>query len=185
MRHLETAEREVSAATVIVSDLLEFARGRQPVVADVDVVALVDEVLTILPPPTGVEVDRPPVVGNVVARIDRDMMRQVLLNLVGNGYQAMPDGGRLTVTVTSYDGAVGIAVQDTGGGIEPAAKERLFEPFFTTKARGVGLGLVVCKRIVEAHGGQIGVESVVGKGSTFCFTIPVAARIEREEAITH
>src|SRR3954454_11162358 len=95
-RHLATAEREVSAATVIVSDLLEFARERQPVVDDVDLTGLLDEVLSILPPPTGVTVDR---AGDerVSVRGDREMLRQVLLNLIGNGYQAMADGGHLTV----------------------------------------------------------------------------------------
>ena len=174
-RHLETAEREVSAATVIVSDLLEFTRQRQPVLAEVDVVALVDEVLAILPPPTGVVVDRAPVTGAVVAPLDRDMMRQVLLNLVGNGYQAMPAGGRLTVGVAAHDGAVTVSLADTGPGVEAGAKDRLFEPFFTTKSHGVGLGLSVCKRIVEAHGGQIQVDSEPGEGARFTVALPVIA----------
>ena len=81
-RHLATAEREVSAATVIVSDLLEFAREREPAPSDVDVRVLVDEVLSILPPPTGITVERQGD-ASATAHIDRDMIRQVLLNLVG------------------------------------------------------------------------------------------------------
>jgi signal transduction histidine kinase len=171
-RHLVTAEREVSAATVIVSDLLEFARQRQPVLADVELVGLVDEVLMILPPAAGIDVERDvPSVG-VVARADRDMLRQVLLNLIGNAYQAMPDGGRLVVGVTAFDSALQLRVQDSGTGMDDDTQARLFEPFFTTKARGVGLGLAVSKRIVEAHGGEISVDTQPGRGTEFRVLLP-------------
>ncbi|HEX4655411.1 MAG TPA: ATP-binding protein [Mycobacteriales bacterium] len=171
-RHLATAEREVSAATVIVSDLLEFAREREPVVDDVDVTGLVDEVLAILPPPTGVSVERTGD-SHVTARGDREMLRQVLLNIIGNGYQAMPDGGRLTVDASMAAGAVRIHVADTGVGMTAEAQERLFEPFFTTKPRGVGLGLAVTKRIVEAHNGTITASSKEGAGTDFTVLLPV------------
>jgi signal transduction histidine kinase len=171
-RHLATAEREVSAATVIVSDLLEFARERQPVVDDVDVSGLIDEVLAILPPPTGVSIDRHGERG-VTARGDREMLRQVLLNIIGNGYQAMPDGGRLSVDVAAPNGAVTINIADTGVGMSAETRERLFEPFFTTKPRGVGLGLAVTRRIVEAHNGTIDVASEEGHGTRFTVVLPV------------
>jgi signal transduction histidine kinase len=173
-RHLATAEREVSAATVIVSDLLEFARERQPVVDDVDMTGLVDEVLSILPPPTGVTVEhnRDAV---VTVRGDREMLRQVLLNLIGNGYQAMPDGGRLTVGASTAEGAVQLRVADTGVGMSADTQEHLFEPFFTTKPRGVGLGLAVTKRIVEAHSGTISVSSEEGHGTEFTVLLPAIA----------
>ena len=173
-RHLATAEREVSAATVIVSDLLEFARERQPVVDNVDVPGLIDEVLAILPPPTGVSIERHGGSG-VTARGDREMLRQVLLNIIGNGYQAMPDGGRLTVDVAAPDGAVRIDVADSGVGMSAEARERLFEPFFTTKPRGVGLGLAVTKRLVEAHNGSIDVVTEEGQGTRFTVVLPVIA----------
>jgi len=173
-RHLATAEREVSAATVIVSDLLEFARERQPLFEDVDAQGLVDEVLSILPPPTGVTVER---TGprDVVARADREMLRQVLLNLVANAYQAMPDGGRLSVDVTALDGAVQLQVADTGTGMTEEVHDRLFEPFFTTKARGVGLGLAVSRRIIESHHGVITATSEPGHGTQFSVVLPLIA----------
>jgi signal transduction histidine kinase len=173
-RHLATAEREVSAATVIVSDLLEFARERQPVVDDVDITGLIDEVLAILPPPTGVTVDRSGE-SNITVRGDREMLRQVLLNIIGNGYQAMPDGGRVTVGVESVGGAVQLRIGDSGVGMSAETQERLFEPFFTTKPRGVGLGLAVTKRIVEAHNGTISVSSEEGRGTAFTVLLPVIA----------
>jgi len=171
-RHLATAEREISAATVIVSDLLEFARQRDPVLGDVDISGLINEVLAVLPPPTDVEVTTD-VNASVTARADRDQLRQLLLNLVSNAYQSMPEGGRVTVGAMSGGGVVRMWVTDTGEGIPDDVRTRLFEPFFTTKARGVGLGLAVCSRVAEAHHGQIAVESSVGEGSTFRVTLPV------------
>ncbi|HET6818864.1 MAG TPA: HAMP domain-containing sensor histidine kinase [Mycobacteriales bacterium] len=177
-RHLATAEREVSAATVIVSDLLEFARQRDPVLGDVDLEALVNEVLSVLPPPTGVEVAAD-VSPSATARADRDQLRQLLLNLLSNAYQSMPEGGRVTVGAMTGGGVARLWVTDTGEGIPKDVKERLFEPFFTTKARGVGLGLAVCSRVVEAHHGEISVDSTPGEGSTFRVTLPVVAAPRR------
>ena len=174
-RHLATAEREISAATVIVSDLLEFARQREPVPDDVDLTGLVDEVLTVLPPPKNVTVTPLDRSAPVTVRADRDMLRQVLLNLVGNAYQAMPDGGTLTLAAAAADGSVQVSVRDTGPGMPDEVRARLFEPFFTTKARGVGLGLVVSRRIVEAHSGTIVVESEPGAGSEFRVVLPALA----------
>jgi signal transduction histidine kinase len=178
-RHLATAEREISAATVIVSDLLEFARQREPVPDDVDVPGLLDEVLAVLPPPGGVTVTPIDHSRNVTVRADRDMLRQVLLNLVGNAYQAMPDGGTVTVAAQATDGAVQISVRDTGTGMSDEVQSRLFEPFFTTKARGVGLGLVVSRRIIEAHGGDITVESEKDVGTEFRIVLPAIAAARR------
>jgi len=171
-RHLSTAEREVSAATVIVSDLLEFARQRDPVTTEVDAVGLVDEALTVLPPPSGITAVRnlpdPP----VLLAADRDMLRQVLLNLIGNAYQAMIDGGTVTVGLTTDGSKLHMSVTDTGIGMDAEVSRRVFEPFYTTKARGVGLGLAVSRRIVEAHGGDITVVSAPGQGTTFTVTLP-------------
>jgi signal transduction histidine kinase len=111
----------------------------------------------------------------VLLAADRDMLRQVLLNLVGNAYQAMVDGGTVTVGLTTDGSRLHLSVTDTGVGMEPAVSRRVFEPFYTTKARGVGLGLAVSRRIVEAHGGDIDVVSAVGQGATFTVTLPRVA----------
>ena len=172
-RHLGTAEREVAAATLIISDLLDFARGRDPIVASVDVAPLVDEALEVAPPPDGITVTRELGSGLPAVAADRDQLRQVLLNLITNGYDAMSQGGVLRIATSSTDGRVSIKVSDQGEGMSDDTRSHLFEPFFTTKARGVGLGLAVTQRIVGAHGGTIAVDSQPGAGATFTLSLPV------------
>jgi two-component system NtrC family sensor kinase len=111
--------------------------------------------------------------------MDRNQIKQVLLNLIHNALQAMPTGGELYLhtCAETRDGRdwVKTIVRDTGQGILPEHKERLFEPFFTTKSNqgGTGLGLSVTYGIVTDHGGQIDVESELGRGSSFIVWLPV------------
>jgi len=172
-RHVATAEREVAAATLIISDLLDFARAREPIVASVDVTALVDEALEVAPPPNGVTVSRDNGTPLPGVAADRDQLRQVLLNLITNGYDAMEEGGELRIATAASNGRVAITVSDHGAGMSEETRSHLFEPFFTTKARGVGLGLAVTQRIVGAHGGTISVDSKPGEGATFTVSLPV------------
>jgi signal transduction histidine kinase len=174
MRHLSIAEREVGAATLIVSDLLDFAKAREPSTAPVDVADLLTEVQDVVPAPTGVTVVRHDEPGCPPALADRDQLRQVLLNLVTNSFDAMPGGGTLTLGVARADGGVRITVADTGAGMDAETRARLFEPFYTSKARGIGLGLAVTKRIVDGHRGTITVESSPGAGATFTVEVPAA-----------
>jgi signal transduction histidine kinase len=173
-RHIATAKRETSAATLIVSDLLDYSAGREPMLAPVQVADLISEALSVVPPPAGVQV-----AGHgdpeLFVTADRDQLRQALLNLITNGYEAMPDGGSLTVSAASAGGSAQITVTDTGLGMSDETCRNIFTPFFTGKARGIGLGLAVTKRVVEAHGGTITVESVPSAGSSFTITVPAAA----------
>lgn len=172
-RHLATARREISAATLIVSDLLDFAAGREPILAPVQVSELVAEVLSVVPPPEGVQVVQHGEPQGVIDA-DRDQIRQALLNLVTNAYDAMPSGGMLTVSTASVPGSARITVTDTGMGMNEETRENIFTPFFTRKARGIGLGLAVTKRVIDAHGGTITVESTPSAGSSFTLTLPTA-----------
>jgi signal transduction histidine kinase len=117
------------------------------------------------------------------ARGDDRRLTQVLLNLVGNAIK-FTDTGSVTIAGTIADGAYTLAVRDTGPGISEQDQAKLFQQFqqadnsITRKKGGTGLGLAISKRIVEAHGGMIGVESEVGHGSTFSFTLPI--RVEKQ-----
>jgi two-component system, NtrC family, sensor kinase len=109
---------------------------------------------------------------------DERKVRQVVLNLLSNAIKFTPEGGRIEVSATPKDGLVEISVSDTGVGIAPEDQEAVFEEFRQVgtadkKAEGTGLGLTLCRKFVELHGGRIRVKSQVGVGSTFKFTIPV------------
>jgi two-component system, NtrC family, sensor histidine kinase HydH len=175
-RHLATAKRETSAANLIVSDLLDYAADRAPLSAPVQLADLVTEALSVVPPPTGVEVVTH-VEPDTEINADRDQIRQVLLNLITNGYDAMPDGGVLDVSVRPAQDSAQITVTDTGMGMDMETRSHIFTPFYTTKSRGIGLGLAVIKRVVEAHGGAITVQSTPSVGTSFTVTVPAARTV--------
>jgi signal transduction histidine kinase len=111
-------------------------------------------------------------------RADERKIRQVVLNLLSNAIKFTPEGGRIEVGALPRDGSVEVSVTDTGVGIAPEDQEAVFEEFRQVgtaerKAEGTGLGLTLCRKFVELHGGRIRVTSQVGVGSTFTFTIPV------------
>ena len=112
-------------------------------------------------------------------KIDVDKIKRIFINLIKNAIEAMPDGGKLTVTSEKKNGIVEIAFADMGTGISEENLKKLFGPLFTTKAKGMGLGLAICKRIIEAHGGKIAVESTIDKGTTFTITIPIEQKMEK------
>jgi signal transduction histidine kinase len=117
------------------------------------------------------------------AAVDPGQLRQVLLNLVLNALDAMPQGGTITVTL-DRDGedALTLAVADRGGGLPAALGERIFDPFTTTKETGLGLGLSICKRIAAAHGGTLSAANRAGGGAVFTLRLPAAQ--EREQSAT-
>ena len=120
--------------------------------------------------------------------IDAGRIAQVLTNLLSNAIKFSPPGGRIDVIVEPIDGEVQVSVRDRGEGIAPQDLAKLFRKFSqidssaTRKAGGAGLGLVICKGIIERHGGQLWVESALGEGSTFFFTLPLAERTAAEQA---
>jgi signal transduction histidine kinase len=105
---------------------------------------------------------------------DAQQIEQVLVNLIQNAIQAMPDGGTLRVSLSQADQAIALGVQDTGVGIPPENLTRIFDPFFTTKSagEGTGLGLSVSYGIIARHHGQITVDSIIGQGTTFTILLP-------------
>jgi signal transduction histidine kinase len=117
--------------------------------------------------------------GRSWAWADRDKVTQVLTNLIGNAVKFTPNRGKVTMTVSpAHDAWLQISIADTGPGIPPDEANKIFDEFYQMsrpgreKSKGVGLGLAISKKLVEMHGGKIAVESVVGGGSNFSFTLP-------------
>ncbi len=121
-----------------------------------------------------VTIDLPPALPHVA--LDRAQMEQVFFNLVKNALEALKDGGEIAIVLDSDDDAVTVSFRDGGNGMDQAALAALFEPYRTTKRHGTGLGLMLSRRIVRAHGGEIDVESKEGAGTKFTVRIP---RIEK------
>jgi signal transduction histidine kinase len=171
LRQVAIAEREVASATLIVSDLLEFSRPRTPTPTDVRLDDLVEEATSVAPPPARVTIQRNGLEGTVV-HADRDQFRQVLLNLLTNAYDALTEGGSVTITGVAHDGTQRLSIADDGVGMDDEQLAEAFQPFVTHKAKGIGLGLSVTKRIVEAHGGTLEVTSEPGAGTRFDVVLP-------------
>lgn len=110
--------------------------------------------------------------GDLICRIDPEQLQQVILNLLQNAMQAMPDGGAIAVGLRVEENQGVLSVGDTGIGMADEVREKLFTPFFTTKEDGTGLGLVTSKKIIDAHNGQIRVDSEPGRGTQFSISLP-------------
>ena len=125
----------------------------------------------------GIAVDRRPGARNAQVEVDVVQIQQVMVNLLRNAVEAMVTepsefGPRLTITTRLKADRVEVEVADNGPGIMPKVIDQLFDPFVTTKSKGMGMGLSVCRRLIEAHGGEIGARSQPGGGAIFCFTLP-------------
>jgi len=174
---LRIAEEEIGRAQAIIKNLLEFSRESGAELERLDLNDLVRRTLQLLEQyleSSGVAVSAE--LGDVPACVANDnALRQILLNLVTNAVQAMPRGGRLAIrTARSVPDRVRLEVQDTGVGIPQAHLKDIFNPFFTTKApgQGTGLGLFVVHAILQRYGGDVGVTSELGVGTTFTIELP-------------
>lgn len=159
---------------LLVNDLLAFAREDRGERQSADLAALVWECVTII----RLEADSriavihtPHQPLKIMSASDRII--QLLLNLLKNGLQAMPDGGELRVELESAHSLAKIRISDSGMGIPPEHIPHIFEPFWTSKARGTGLGLALCRKVALEHGGSLSVESMVGVGTTFTVRLPL------------
>jgi PAS domain S-box-containing protein len=175
---LALIERAISSSNKIINDLLEYSREIKLEVYDTDLKALLEEALTQIEVPAGIVInnrtDPEPKL-----KVDKDKMQRVFINIIKNAFEAMPNGGALTIISEKTEKNVAFSFIDTGTGMSKESLQKMLTPLFTTKAKGMGFGLPICKRIVEAHGGKITVKSSLGKGSTFTVTLPI--KIETED----
>ena len=174
---LETINKCVDYSNKIVNDLLDYSREVRLELREESLKKLITESLSFLDIPEKVEVqnllNEEPTV-----KVDADKIKRVFINLIKNAVDAMPNGGKVTIDSNMVEGRLEVSFADTGVGIAEDVLPKLFSPLVTTKAQGMGFGLAICKRIVEAHGGTIAVETVKDKGTTFTITLPIEKKIE-------
>jgi len=180
---LEELDNQVYYMNKVVSDLQDYAKPVDAELTETDLPELIKEVISNLkfPPTVQVSTELDEDLTRIMA--NEVLMKRVLVNLIMNAIQAMPKGGKLTITANNTQNSAAIAVQDTGIGISAENMEKIFSPFFTTKAQGQGLGLAVCKRLIDAQGGTITVKSELGKGSTF--TVKLPSIVPAHEKVQH
>jgi len=175
-KHVSIIESEIKQANGIINEILAFSRDRalKPVVQSIN--GFLDEILSVHPFPSHLQILREFDPRNPVVMIDPDEMRQAIRNLIGNAVEVMPQGGTLRVSTEVVEERwVCVRVADTGPGIPPDIVEKIFAPFFTTKARGTGLGLAVVRKVVDRHQGKVSVETLAGKGTAFKVYLPLSS----------
>jgi PAS domain S-box-containing protein len=164
-------EKSIEYSNKIINDLLEFSGEIKLEMAETGPKTILKEALLLVAVPKNIQmVDATQSKPRIV--VDMQKMQRVFINLIKNAIEAMPEGGKLTIGTSEVNDSVEFSFSDTGIGISKENMEKIFTPLFTTKTKGMGLGLSICKRMVEAHGGSISVESTVGKGATFKVVIP-------------
>lgn len=198
--YLDIIKHEIDNSLRIITGLLDFARTKPPQASRSGVAKLVESSLRKCILPDNVQLKTEVADEAAQLMVDPQQIIQVLQNLITNGIQAMPDGGVLTVAerafkcpknsnnenihdhqtldMEQYEEFVEISVSDSGVGISPENMSKLFQPLFTTKSKGIGLGLVVCKNLIEANGGKIEVASEIGEGTVFKIVFPAVAAEE-------
>jgi signal transduction histidine kinase len=175
--HLDVIDSEIHRLDRVVQTLVDFSRPVEVKLVEYDLRHVVSDVVTL----AGVEMSTRQVnlssrlpAYSLVAKVDVDLLKQAVLNVVQNGAQAMPNGGKLEVVLFEDGRSAVIQVEDEGGGISDELRERIFDLYFTTKKDGSGIGLAMTYRILQLHHGSIDVQSELGRGSVFQLRIPLS-----------
>lgn len=175
MEFLDIVDSEINSSNKIISDLLGFSRVGKPSVSPTRINKVIEDTLTRTSIPENVELTRELDADLPEVDIDPDQIQQVLVNIITNAVEAMPEGGKLAIGARKKDGFLEVEIVDTGCGIPQESVGKIFDPLYTAKAKGIGLGLAVCKSIIDRHEGNIEVKSEVGKGTTFTIRLPLRA----------
>jgi signal transduction histidine kinase len=179
---LELIQKAVKYSNKIVSDLLDYSTEMVLETTETTPKLIIEEALSSVRIPRNIRLVNS-ARNSPRIKIDVDKMKRVFINIVKNAIDSMPEGGKLAVSSRLHGDRLRIAVADSGSGMSKNVLKKIWTPLFTTKAKGMGLGLPICKRIVEAHGGRIYADSVVGKGTIFTVNFPTKPKLEGGEEI--
>lgn len=175
-RHIDIIDNEIHRLDRVVQILVDFTRPRDLHLENVDLRRLIEEVVMLAAPDAaqhGVEIKSDVEDSPIPVRVDTDFMKQAILNVVINGVQAMPEGGRLAISTKRVHDTVMTEITDEGAGIPQEIQEKIFELYFTTKKGGSGIGLAQTFQVLQWHYGSIDFESVQGQGTTFRLRLPL------------
>ncbi len=179
-KNLETIASEIYRLNRVVDTFLDFTRPVKLALQETELNGLVEEVVRLAEAEAGprrVRIVFDPNGLSPHVRVDRDLIKQAILNIVLNGCQAMPHGGRLSITEQVHDEEVELSVVDQGPGIAPEHRERIFDLYFTTREKGSGIGLPLAFRAFQLHNGTIDFETEVGQGTTFRLRLPLVEKL--------
>jgi hypothetical protein len=174
---LEVIEHDIEYSEKILTELFEYSREIHLDLKETNPRSITKDALARVKIPARIRVvDSTRIQPRIV--VDIDKMNRVFVNLITNAVDAMPRGGTLRIGSKKTDTNLEVTFTDTGTGIAKENIDKLWSPLFTTKARGIGFGLSIVERLVEAHGGSVTVESRIGRGSTFTVTLPIKQRMD-------
>src|SRR6476620_7825094 len=175
-RHMDIIGSEIHRLDRVVQILVDFSRPRNLHLEETDLRRLLEDAVQLAGPDAGrhgvsvtCELPSQP----LVVKVDTDFIKQAISNVVLNGIQAMPEGGKLAVSARRDEDMVVTEIQDQGGGIPLDAQDKIFELYFTTKKEGTGIGLAQTYQILQWHYGSVDFESVEGEGTTFRLRLPL------------
>jgi PAS domain S-box-containing protein len=176
-RHVDVISSEIQRLDRVVQTLVDFTRPVELRLNDMDMRKLVEDVVSLASPAAekhNVLIEREAAPDLLLVRIDTDLVKQALLNIVLNGVQAMPDGGTLRLTVKRDGDNALLSVRDQGAGIPENIRDKIFNLYFTTKTGGSGIGLAMAYRVVQLHHGSVEFTSIIDHGTTFYLRFPLA-----------
>jgi len=177
-RHMDIIDSEIRRLDRVVQTLVDFTRPRDLHLEEIDLRSMLEDVAQLAGPDAeqhGVAIDLHLAEQKLPVKVDIDLMKQAVLNVVINGVQAMPQGGRLTISASRQNGVALAEVQDQGKGIPKDLHDKVFELYFTTKREGSGIGLAQTYQILQWHYGTVDFESSETTGTVFRFHIPIVA----------
>jgi PAS domain S-box-containing protein len=179
---IKTMKKSIDHANRIIEELLEYSRGTIAETRVERMKGLVQSAIERLRIPKNIEIENN-IPDDVIADVDASRMQRVFENLVKNSIDAMPKGGKVILEGGSDENKVWVTVKDNGIGIKKSELANMFKPLFTTKPQGMGLGLPICKRIVEAHGGNISIQSTWGVGTTVRVELPAVKQSKAKKEL--
>jgi signal transduction histidine kinase len=182
-RHMDVIGSEIRRLDRVVQTLVDFTRPMELRLMEIDLGRVIDDIVNLAAPDAekhGVHIERHRSEQPLPVKIDVDLVKQALLNIMINGMQAMGQGGTLIISAGRDEGEAQVEIADQGQGIPPEIRDKIFNLYFTTKSGGSGIGLAMSYRVMQLHNGSLTFDSVIGHGTTFRLRLPLIERAPRE-----